>query len=369
MNNIQVKQLIQNEKDINNINYNIIKNFHQNDYMKRNILYYIKYDNIIYFNNLISYIQLNDENINHYLLSIDKYGLTPLHIYIDNNYYHILSLDICQKLLLNIIKNISLYKQNILCYVKNIKMFKIIISSKINIDDIYKIICQKTNDDKGNSILHIYAIKNYIDLYLYIYNNYNIPEICLYNNLKQLPLHIICKNGYTRFLNKILIYNTNINIQDKLGWSFLHYAALGQWPKHESHVDIIKILIKNNININIQEYGCKWTALHTCTDAEAVKLLINYNADVNIKDVYGRTPLYYCNHMAIPMLLNAKADINIIDHDQRTPLHNASNILTAQVLIESKCDINKKDNQNKTAYDMAIETERYDIAKYLNTLK
>ena len=56
------------------------------------------------------------------------------------------------------------------------------------------------------------------------------------------------------------------------------------------------MLIKFGIKINIQDYEYQFTALHYSVNLNNIKLtslLLNANADPNIQDVLGNTPLHY----------------------------------------------------------------------------
>lgn len=144
------------------------------------------------------------------------------------------------------------------------------------------------------------------------------------------PLTISAKWGYTDITNILLIFGANINwVSAKTGSSALHLACSND------------------------QY-------------EVVKLLINYKADVNIKNVDGMTPLHLARTVDVArMLLNAGADINaysdfgtpleyIIDHPTRPAKDlyslvelylnskNDYNIFSQQALIYKEFNYNKE---------------------------
>jgi ankyrin repeat protein len=61
----------------------------------------------------------------------------------------------------------------------------------------------------------------------------------------------------------------------------------------KKNIQIIKILIDKNANVNYQNIGGA-TALHVASrngNIDIARLLLSANADVNIKDAYGYTPI------------------------------------------------------------------------------
>ena len=79
--------------------------------------------------------------------------------------------------------------------------------------------------------------------------------------------------------------------------------------------------MRNDININYLTNKLPQrssSALHIATelgDVKIVKLLLKYNAEVNIKDHLGRTPLFYAiTNIELTKLLVPNSDLNIVDH-------------------------------------------------------
>jgi len=94
-----------------------------------------------------------------------------------------------------------------------------------------------------------------------------------------------------------------------------------------------------------------------------IKLLLEYGADVSIKDEYGRTVLIHAilngyTNIA-DQLLKRGADINIKDHYEKTPLLYAIEKVYAMIvklLIENNVDVNIKDQVGNTPLMYAIES-------------
>lgn len=96
-----------------------------------------------------------------------------------------------------------------------------------------------------------------------------------------------------------------------------------------------------------------------------IELLIEHNANVNIPDIWGLSPLmrvfwngsYNDNSDIIKLLLNAGADINYQNKDGNTALMLAikkTDTKSTYTLLEYGADIDIKNKEGKTALDFAV---------------
>jgi len=80
----------------------------------------------------------------------------------------------------------------------------------------------------------------------------------------------------------------NLNHQDRIGYTALHFAAQNKLVK------IAKYLLEKGANPNLQDiHGNSplWTAVFNSMDEKGVvRLLLKYGADVNLKNKYNKTP-------------------------------------------------------------------------------
>jgi ankyrin repeat protein len=77
-----------------------------------------------------------------------------------------------------------------------------------------------------------------------------------------------------------------------LGFTALYGAVLND------REDVVKYLIKNGADINAKSGPAQRTALHQAVKdgrLELVKILLSNGADASIRNVEGRTPIYYVN--------------------------------------------------------------------------
>ena len=106
-----------------------------------------------------------------------------------------------------------------------------------------------------------------------------------------------------------------------------------------------------------------WTALHEASFGrhKIIKVLLNYHADVNLKDNSGATALIKASslgyHKIAKELLNHHADINIQKLDGSTALILASKYKHIQIvmeLINHNADVNLQDNKGNTALHLVL---------------
>jgi len=130
----------------------------------------------------------------------------------------------------------------------------------------------------------------------------SIFNACVIGDLEKIKL-LVNKHG-----------SSILNQQDKNGYSGLHYAA------RNSHYEICKYLIENNVNVNIKTFSCESTALHRAAfigNEKVVQLLLENKATGNLQDCDGKTSLHKCIEQYIKNNSeNFKRTINILlKHD------------------------------------------------------
>lgn len=94
-------------------------------------------------------------------------------------------------------------------------------------------------------------------------------------------------------------------------------------PKIKS-ADIIKLLIGNGVNANVNAIKL---LLENCTDVntDVIKLLLGSFPNVNAQDNFGNTLLHYANNITVvKMLLFRDANTNVENFEGKTPLDLAT---------------------------------------------
>ena len=163
----------------------------------------------------------------------------------------------------------------------------------------------------------------------------SLIEAARKGNIEAVKKHIA--NGKQDFFNSI-----DVNAADVLDKTALHYAAA--WGR----IQIAELLIANGADVNTKSvtgrtpldianknnkskiadllrcHGGKHGTFHGAAldgDIEAVKEFLAAATNVNVKGVFGQTPLHFAADKEIAELLIAKdADVNAKDQDDETPL-------------------------------------------------
>jgi ankyrin repeat protein len=136
------------------------------------------------------------------------------------------------------------------------------------------------------------------------------------------------------------------------------------------NIDIIKLLlpVSNLNNVNIYGNNIIFTAVGQY-NIEVLKLLIQYNVNINIRNNSGQNPLHHACLIAAPVslikLLAKYIDVNSVDNNGCTPLHYCYQYDCVKELIKSGANINKKDLAGKTPLMYTINRYNTNIMKLL----
>ena len=108
---------------------------------------------------------------------------------------------------------------------------------------------------------------------------------------------------------------------------------------------------------------------------KVVEKLIEYDADINAKNVHGSTPLHWASRghhfkdcSILRLLLKHGGDVNARSQSGSTPLHEASKngaMEVARLLLEYGADPEAEDDRGMTALQVASEGEHDEVVKFL----
>ena len=144
----------------------------------------------------------------------------------------------------------------------------------------------------------------------------------------------------------------NVNGKNERGNTELHLASTN------GEIEKVKMLLNFGADLEIKNLYRQSTALHLASSEghlEIVKLLLGKGANVNSLDIYQYTPLHNAakngHSEVVELLLKNRAEINALNSYDRTPLHlGASNGYSevVKILLKHGAKSNLRDKSNYT---------------------
>ncbi|CAG0899822.1 unnamed protein product [Cyprideis torosa] len=132
---------------------------------------------------------------------------------------------------------------------------------------------------------------------------------------------------------------------------------------------VVKVLLTHGADPNsvVTDWGL--TPLHIATTPDTVRLLLDYKADVDVKDRNGWTPLLQAtfrgHHSVVEILLAHGANPNIAKLYKTSPLHHAKSAETAELLIQNGAEVNVKDEDHETPLFVATKNDLHSVVEVL----
>ena len=196
------------------------------------------------------------------------------------------------------------------------------------------------------------------------------------NHLGWTPLHHAALWGQLEMCEFLLEQGADVNAPAYDGWTPVHMAA-GCYEK--MGFEVLKVFLAHGGDVKATTTD-GWTPLHSAVacaftgyrDDRAwatgkVMALIDAGADVDARDIHGRTPLHWGAMMGwllrpnvspgiCEVLIDAGADVNATDEYGRTPLHYAADEgypLIVAALLQAGAYPDTLDKDKKTPADYA----------------
>jgi serine/threonine-protein phosphatase 6 regulatory ankyrin repeat subunit B len=188
------------------------------------------------------------------------------------------------------------------------------------------------------------------------------------NSALNLCLFNAAQKGYVQMVKILLKTGIDINQQDSLGFTALHWAA------YYGHQAVVESLLANGANIglasNTGTTALYWAALNG--RQAVVELLLAHGANPNIADNTGTTALYLAalngRQAVVESLLAHGANPNIADNSGATALYVAAaqgHQAMFELLLAHGVDINQQDPLGRAALHRAAEQGLQPVVKLL----
>lgn len=236
---------------------------------------------------------------------------------------------------------------------------------------------------KMDTLLHSAARNNKTDISRYLLFKKLSPDAK--NNNGKTPFAIACSKGNLELVKNFLLYKPNVNTKDNMGNTPLHQSieypdivelllkykadpyALNEFEETPFRLSVINVkslekFLKQNVNPNTANKKNE-TLMHYAVKKEDLVLadkLKEYRADVNYKNIDGRSPLFFAKSpKTVKWLIENGAKIDIVDKDKKTPLHYSvtenNPMLTKEFLKQNaNPNILDKDNLPPLAYSKSF---------------
>lgn len=173
------------------------------------------------------------------------------------------------------------------------------------------------------------------------------------------PLHFAAASGSIGVVEILIANGANVNTADQNGCTPLHCAA------HNANKEIVELLLDTGANVDAVSQA-KSTALHHAVSAEncqveIVEAILKKEADVDMTDKYGRTPLCWA-------IRNGYSEIaRILLKYNADPLLGHKSFNTLKLLIELiKNDFKHSKKAEETQQQ---EDDEYELIKYSLVLR
>jgi hypothetical protein len=196
------------------------------------------------------------------------------------------------------------------------------------------------------------------------------------------PLYYVALCGFQDLVQNLIVkYPQHVNASGGCYVTPLVAALAG------NHFQTAELLRLSGADPNVQCYK-ENTPLHSAVyygNVEMVEVLLNLEADVNIRNTDSRTPLNYISRASsssheVPnypqssanvarLLLDRGADINARNDEGQTPLHTTMSvgvIEVIRVLLERGANAGAEDNQGRTPFSFAKTYGYHEIMKLLS---
>lgn len=175
-------------------------------------------------------------------------------------------------------------------------------------------------------------------------------------------------NGHELVVQAILDRGTDLNSLDRSGYTLLHRACVSENPC----IETVRLLIARGAIVNAR--GCRQqTPLHDACrvgNFKIVQELLDSNADISLKDLFGRTPYLVAWQNGEQKILDLLHDRKVVPDDASLPIWSLAKLgykdLLRDALDKKDCNLYVEDpDTGKNALHWAVVRDHTEITDML----
>ncbi|KAH9516075.1 E3 ubiquitin-protein ligase MIB1 [Dermatophagoides farinae] len=184
-------------------------------------------------------------------------------------------------------------------------------------------------------------------------------------------LQAASQNGHVEIIKVLLKHNANVEIEDKDGDRAVHHAAFGDEPM------VISVLAQAHADMNARNKR-RQTPLHIAVNKghiQVVRKLLDLGCHSSLQDCEGDTPMHDAiskkRDDILKLLLEFNADITLTNNNGFNALHHAAlrgNSSATRILLEKlprKWIVDEKKDDGYTALHLAALNNHTQVAELL----
>ncbi|XP_069036016.1 ankyrin repeat and SOCS box protein 3 isoform X3 [Lepisosteus oculatus] len=199
----------------------------------------------------------------------------------------------------------------------NVKLLRKLIKKGYSID---------ISDNRGWSSIHEAAFSNShkcLNILIQAADSVSFVNSRTYEG--ETALHLAARRGHCVIVGRLLEAGAEANQVTNEETTPLFLAV------QNGHTDVVKLLVSRGADVNGSQSLCGWNSLHQSAFqgfSEVMKILLEKDADIEIRDDFGITPLFiaaqYGQHECLKSLADCGANVNCQAKDKATPLFIAA---------------------------------------------
>ncbi|KAI9511648.1 ankyrin repeat-containing domain protein [Russula earlei] len=195
------------------------------------------------------------------------------------------------------------------------------------------------------------------------------------NDMGHTPLMMASQNGHRDVVRLLLQNGAVVDSYDNDGWTPLTSASVN------GHLDVVRLLLQNGAGVdfrhnNRHDKRIYYTPLHLASargHLMVAELLIQHGAEVNALGPDGGTPLHLVTDPktleTAQVLPTSDPDLKPSNRGESTPSsHRAAeggHLKILELLLRSGADVNIRKTNDKTAIDLALDSGRLDVVRFI----